>query len=327
MKKSRPRQQERGTRKWGIGISAGVLVLAVALAYGFQVRTNQAPATPFNAERAFADLKTIVSFGPRPAGSEALQKTRTYIVAELEKAGLKPQLDEFEVTTPRGRRRMTNVRAVRAGARPTSIALAGHYDTKLFEFQFVGANDGGSSTAWLLEMARATRDLKLENSLEFLFFDGEEAVGTPETVRNKTDWTDTDSLYGSRHDVDRRTRAGTLRQLKALILVDMIGDKDLSIQRDQNSTDWLTTIIWNTARNAGYTTQFLNSTHYITDDHIPFLNAGIPAADIIDFSYGPDHAYWHQAADTLDKTSGLSLKIVGDAVYLSLPEIDRRVNQ
>jgi Zn-dependent M28 family amino/carboxypeptidase len=158
----------------------------------------------------------------------------------------------------------------------------------------------------------------LQHSLEFLFFDGEEAV---------VDWSETDSLYGSKHDVDRRVKARTLSQLKALILVDMIGDKDLAIKREEQSTEWLNDVIWKTAQSLGHTREFPNDGHLIEDDHLPFLKAGIPAVDLIDFNYGPDHTYWHQAGDTLDKTSGQSLKIVGDTVYLSLAEIDRRVSQ
>ena len=209
---------------------------------------------------------------------------------------------------------MVNIRAVRPGPKPSIIALTGHYDTKLFDFPFVGASDGGSSAAWLLEMARATANLKLENTLEFIFFDGEEAV---------VEWTADDSVYGSRYDVDRRYRDGSLRQLKALILVDMIGDKNLNIRKETQSTDWLKTIIWNTAASLGYTREFPNDTLEVADDHIPYLKAGVPSVDLIDFDYPP----WHTAEDTLDKTSGRSLKIVGDVVYFSLPEIDRRASQ
>ena len=308
----------------------GGTVLVAAIAYGMQVgRPGQAPppavaqnaarTSPFNADRAFADLKTMVGFGPRPAGSDALARTRAYIVAELQKVGLKAELDEFEAVTPRGRKKMTNIRASRPGPRPGSIALVGHYDTKIFDnIPFVGANDGGSSAAWVLEMARATADLRLQSTLEFVFFDGEEAV---------VEWTDDDSVYGSRHDVDRRVKAGTLAQLKALILVDMIGDKDLVIPKESQSTEWLTTTIWSTAQSIGHGREFPNTFQTIEDDHIPFLHARVPAVDLIDFDYGPGHSYWHQASDTLDKTSGQSLKTVGDAVYLSLNEIDQRVSQ
>jgi glutaminyl-peptide cyclotransferase len=310
---------------------AGVLGIAVVFTvFGYgriakrsvEAPTQTAqPANPstFNADRAFADLRAIVAFGPRPAGSEALAKTRAYIVAELQKVGLKAELDEFEAVTPRGRKKMTNVRASRPGTRPGTIALVGHYDTKLFSnMTFVGANDGGSSAAWLLEMARATQALRLQNTLEFVFFDGEEAV---------VEWTVDDSVYGSKHDVVRRSKAGILQQLKAVILVDMIGDKNLNMEREAQSTPWLTETIWTTGRSIGYNQEFLNTMQTISDDHVPFLNARIPAVDIIDFDYGPGHSYWHQASDTLDKTSGRSLKVVGDAVYMSLVEIDRRASQ
>jgi hypothetical protein len=332
--KAQPAPPARQSKTPAWAMLLGGIVLVAAIAYGTRVvwppqptapslvaaaQTTAARTSPFNADRAFADLKAIVGFGPRPAGSEALASTRAYIVAELQKAGLKPELDEFEAVTPRGRKKMTNIRASRPGTLAGTIALAGHYDTKIFDnMTFVGANDGGSSAAWVLEMARATQDLRLQNTLEFIFFDGEEAV---------VEWTDDDSVYGSKHDVDRRVKTGTLRQLKALILVDMIGDKNLTIEKEEQSTEWLTTTIWNTARSLGYTKEFQESKQPISDDHVPYLKAGIAAVDIIDFDYGPGHSYWHQAGDTLDKTSGQSLKIVGDTVYWSLSEIDRRASQ
>jgi len=288
-----------------------VAILAAVVLYGFQRGPAVAPKTsPFNEQRAAADLKTLVEFGPRPAGSEAIERTRAYLIAELKKAGLEPQLDAFDARTPRGFRKMVNIRATRPGSKPTIIALTGHYDTKVFDFPFVGASDGGSSAAWLLEMARATANLKLENTLEFVFFDGEEAV---------VEWTADDSVYGSRHDVERRTRDRSVQQLKALILVDMIGDKNLDIKKEAQSTDWLKNIIWNTARSLGYAREFPNDSLEVSDDHIPYLKAGVPSVDLIDF----DYPAWHTAEDTLDKTSGRSLKIVGDVVYFSLPEIDR----
>ena len=253
-----------------------------------------------------------MAFGPRPAGSEALEKTRGYIIAELEKAGLKPQLDRFEAKTPRGVIKMVNIRAMRPGTKPTIIALTGHYDTKRFDFRFDGASDGGSSAAWLLEMARVTSNVKLENSLEFIFFDGEEAVVEWDLAK--------DSVYGSRYDVERRSKAGELKLIKALILVDMIGDRNLNIRRESGSTAWLTNAIWNTAHTLGFNREFLNEEVLIEDDHVPYLQAGVEAVDIIDL----DYPHWHQPSDTLDKTSARSLKIVGDVVYAALPQIDKR---
>ena len=292
------------------------IVLAAVVVYGLQ-RNPTAPSknSPFSEQRADTDLRTLVGFGPRPAGSEAIAKARNYIVSELGKAGLKAQLDEFDARTPRGFRHMVNIRATRPGSKPTTIAITGHYDTKLFDnFAFVGASDGGSSAAWLLEFARATAGLKLENTLEFVFFDGEEAV---------VEWTDDDSVYGSRHDVDRRYRDRTLNDVKALILVDMIGDKNLNIKKEGQSTTWLTNIIWNTAQSMGYGKELPNDVIEVADDHIPYLKAAIPAVDLIDF----DYPCWHMACDTLNQVSAHSLKIVGDVVYFSLPEIDRRLSQ
>jgi Zn-dependent M28 family amino/carboxypeptidase len=298
-----------------LSFTVGLLSLAAVLCGALLLaQSGSAKPSPFDASRSFADMKAMVDFGPRPAGSTAIDKARLYIVAELKKAGLKAELDTFDAVTPKGRRRMINVRAVRPGSTQATITLAGHFDTKVFdEFKFVGASDGASSTAWLLEMARITANLKLNSNLEFLFFDGEEAV---------VDWSDTDSRYGSRYDVDRRKKAGTLQQLKALVLVDMIGDKNLNIKREGQSTDWLTSIIWNNAHALGFNREFPNESIIVEDDHLPYLSAQVPASDLIDFDY-PD---WHKQSDTLDKVSGESLKKVGDAVYASLPEIDRRVS-
>jgi len=302
--------QAQMTKK--ISILAATGLFAAALAFGLQRAGGGRETSPFNQQRVAQDLQAIVGFGPRPAGSDAIGKTRAYIVSELQKAGLKPQLDEFDARTPRGVKHMVNIRASRAGSKPSIIAVTGHYDTKLFDdIRFVGANDGGSSAAWLLEFARCTRDLKLESTLEFVFFDGEEAV---------VEWTDEDSVYGSRHDVDRRLRNKNLTDVKAMILVDMIGDRNLNIKREGQSTRWLKDIIWSTAQSIGYAKEFPNDEIEVSDDHIPFLRAGVPAVDLIDF----DYPAWHSAADTLDKVDARSLKIVGDVVYFSLPLIDRR---
>jgi glutaminyl-peptide cyclotransferase len=290
-------------------VVAGLFV--TVLAYGLQRSAPVSRSSPFSEQRAGADLQTLVGFGPRPAGSDAIVKARNYIVAELQKAGLKPQLDEFDARTPRGFRHMVNIRALRPGAKPNLIAITGHYDTKVFDnIRFVGASDGGSSAAWLLEFARASADLKLQNTLEFIFFDGEEAV---------VEWTDDDSVYGSRHDVDRRLRDKKLGDLKAMLLVDMIGDKNLNIKKEAQSTGWLKDIIWNTAQSMGYVKEFPKDQIDVEDDHVPYLKAKVPAVDLIDF----DYPCWHMACDTLDQVSAHSLKIVGDVVYASLPEIDR----
>ena len=270
----------------------------------------------FDSSRAYEHLRRQVGFGPRPAGSAALARCREYILAELEAAGIETREDAFEATTPLGRARMVNVVATIPGRRAERIALATHYDTKLFrEFRFVGASDAASSTATVLELARVLKNRQNEFTIELLFFDGEEAV---------VDWyRNNDNTYGSRHYVQAAQQAGTLAGLKALLLLDMIGDRNLTIRRDSNSTPWLTDTIWASAANLGYQTNFLPEQTTIDDDHMPFLRAGIPAVDIIDL----DYPAWHTAQDDLAQVSARSLQVVGEVILDALPQIEQRLSE
>ena len=191
--------------------------------------------------------------------------------------------------------------------------VTGHYDTKLFEnFRFVGANDGASSAALLLELARELRGRKHTLTYWLVFFDGEEAV---------REWTDTDSVYGSRHLVQKLSSAGELGRIQAMILVDMIGDSNLVIHREENSTSWLTDMVFAAAHRLGYAKYFLDTPTAVEDDHIPFVNAGVAAVDLIDFN--PDDGYWHTARDTVDHCSPLSLTIVGRVVLATLADLEK----
>jgi glutaminyl-peptide cyclotransferase len=214
--------------------------------------------------------------------------------------------------------KMVNVIATIPGASSSGrLIIAGHYDTKRFEeFEFVGANDAGSSTAFLIELARVLKDRKNALPIELLFLDGEEAFG---------EWS-TGNTWGSRHYVlEAATDAASLKQIKAMILVDMIADKQLTIKRDENSTPWLNDVIWSAARKLNRR-EFVEETTLIEDDHLPFLRAGIPAVDIIDLEY-PDESmrYWHTAEDTLDKVSPESMQAVADVLLAALPAIELRV--
>lgn len=281
--------------------------------------------TDFSGEHAFNHVKAQVAFGPRPAGSAALEKTREYLVNELKSYGLKVWLDEFTPVTPQGKVKMKNVIAELPGESPNFIAIASHYDTKLYkEFTFVGANDGGSSTGALLEIARvlAADKTKRKFTYQFVFFDGEEAFCA--------EWSDClngkDHTYGSSHMVERLRAAKQLEQIKALVLLDMIGDKDLKIPREGNSSSWLTQAIWETARESSYGKYFPSSTQNTEDDHSRFLEAGVSAVDLIDFEYGGElNPWWHTKEDTLDKISAQSLKVVGDVVLLSLSKIEAQI--
>jgi Zn-dependent M28 family amino/carboxypeptidase len=274
-----------------------------------------AAATPaFDSTRAWRDLERQVAFGPRPSGSAALQKTREFILAELKAAGIETRTQAFIAKTPLGEVSMANVIGTIPGKRPERIAIASHFDTKLFkDIRFLGASDAASSTAALLELGRVLKSRANEYTIELLFFDGEEAV---------VEWSlNNDNTYGSRHYVQAAQQAGTLRGLQALVLLDMIGDKDLVIRRDANSTPWLVDIVWNAAARAGHRAVFSNELTSIDDDHMPFVRAGIPSVDIIDL----DYPAWHTADDTLDNVAARSLQIVGDVVLAALPDIEQRL--
>jgi glutaminyl-peptide cyclotransferase len=249
------------------------------------------------------------------AGSPGAQQTRDYIKAQLASLALKAEEQAFDATTPRGVVKMVNlrVRLPSTDTRDDRLLIAGHYDTKLFrDFRFVGANDGGSSTAFLLEIARALKGRANPIPIELVFFDGEEAV---------VDWnTGNDHTYGSRYYVERARKDGTLEQIRALVLVDMIGDRDLRILRESNSTRWLTETIWAAAARLRRT-EFVDEETPIEDDHVPFLQAGVPAVDIIDL----DYPAWHNERDTLDKVSATSLQAVADVLLAALPDIEKRL--
>jgi glutaminyl-peptide cyclotransferase len=283
-------------------------LLAVALVL-------QAPAlTRFDSNRAWEHLRQLVSLGPRPAGSAGIEQSRAYIRKQLAAAGI-PFVDQaWDAVTPRGSVRMVNLIATIPGARKDRLIVAGHYDTKRFDdIRFVGANDGGSSAAFLIELARVLKARKNPLTVELLFLDGEEAV---------VEWRGDDRTYGSRHYVEAARKDGSLRSLRGMILVDMVADRDLRLKRDLNSTPWLTDIIWDTARREKLGAYFLDESTQIEDDHLPFIQAGVPAVDLIDLEYAP----WHTAGDTLDAVSARSLQIVGDVVLAALPKIEARLS-
>ncbi len=268
----------------------------------------------FDSNKAWTHLREQVAIGPRPSGSTGNAKNRDYITKTLAAIGVKTVEQSWEAATPIGPIKMVNLIATIPGQRADRIVLASHFDTKLFrEFRFVGASDGASSTAALLELGRVIKARpQLPFTIELLFLDGEEATG---------EWRDPDNTYGSRHYVAVGSKAGTLKSLRALILLDMIGDRQLNIRRETNSTPWLTDIVWNVARKLGHQASFIAESMAVEDDHLPFLKAGVPAIDIIDL----DYAAWHTAQDTLDAVSARSLQIVGDVVVASLPEIEARL--
>jgi glutaminyl-peptide cyclotransferase len=298
---------------------AAAAVVAIASVACLSASQRQPAVPAFDAARAFEDLRTIVAIGPRPAGSEGARKTRDYIREQLTAAGLTVEEQPFDARTPLGVVKMVNVRVRVPGADSSRgrLIIAGHYDTKLFkDFVFVGANDGGSSTAFLIELGRALRHRRNALPIELLFLDGEEAV---------VEWQGLDHTYGSRHYVTAARANGTLKDIRAMILVDMIGDRDLRIPRDPRSTRWLTDTIWAAAKRLNRR-EFVDAEFPIEDDHIEFLQAGVPAVDLIDFTYPDENLrYWHTAEDTIDKCSPTSLQAVADVLLAALPDIEKRL--
>jgi Zn-dependent M28 family amino/carboxypeptidase len=296
---------------WRLAI--GVLAFTGAVA-----ASAQAPAAKFDSSRAWEHLRQMVAIGPRPAGSAGIEQTRTYIKDQLKAAGVGVVEQAWDDQTPLGKVHMVNLIAAIPGDRKDThdrIVISGHYDTKLFrDIRFVGASDAGSSAAFLIELARVLKARRNPLTVELLFLDGEEAV---------VEWQGNDHTYGSRHYVEVARRDGSLATLKANVLVDMIGDRDLRIKRDGYSTPWLTDIVWDAAKRLKLDTAFVPETTRIEDDHLPFLAAGVPSVDIIDLEYEP----WHTAKDTLDAVSARSLQTVGDVVLAALPAIEAHVQK
>lgn len=285
----------------------------------------------FDGDRAFEHVRKQVEFGPRPPGSPELEKTRGYMIDQLKSYGLKVTTDEFHPTTPVGDRKMVNVTGELPGESSDVIIVSSHYDTKLVkDFKFVGAVDGGSSTGELLELARVMAASKTKPKFTYwvVFFDGEEALcfdwdecHNPNPADPKKPLPD--NTYGSRRYVEQLVAHNEVKRVRAMILFDMMGYKNLRLGRDDMSTSWLQDIVYQTAKDIGYGTTFVDAREGVGgDDHEAFLRAEIDALDIIQLNSYP---YWHTKDDTLDKVSAKSLKIVGDVMMMSLPKIEERL--
>jgi Zn-dependent M28 family amino/carboxypeptidase len=267
-----------------------------------------------NAARAMQYTREVTAFGPRQIGSANHKRLEAYLRSQLKNDNLEE--DVFTANTPAGKIECRNFIAKFQGTKNGVIVVSGHYDTNYGLKNYVGANDGGSSTGLLLELANQLRGKKRDGySVWLVWFDAEEAV---------KDWTGDDGLYGSRHLAEKWRAAGMLTKIKAFMLLDMIGDADLNIDREQNSTSWLQDLLYQAAGNLGYRAYFFGRSLPITDDHVPFVQLGVPSVDIIDMSYGPNDSYHHTTKDTIDKVSAKSLGIVGDTVLATIHLLDAR---
>ena len=277
--------------------------------------TNEKLWDKVSGEKALAHVQKLVDFGPRPPGSDALEKSRSYIEQQLRDAGWEVSQQTFSDDTPRGKMTFVNLIARFRGktakaAAPPSFLLCSHYDTKIFDdIRFVGANDGGSSTGLLIELGRVLAERPaLASKIELVFFDGEEAV---------EEFTDRDGLYGSRHFANDLTNTKTAGQIRGGILLDMVGDRSLDITLPIDSPSEMARNIFAAAEALKCRDHF---TYFdrgeITDDHTPLNAAGISTIDLIDFDFPP----WHTAGDTIDKISAESLQTVGRVVIYYLTE-------
>jgi glutaminyl-peptide cyclotransferase len=270
----------------------------------------------FSGVSALTFTKKVVAFGPRPPDSNAIHNLQTYLRTEVKSLGWTISEDVFQANTPIGPRQMSNIIARLPGTSGRTVVISGHYDTKPTPgVPFVGANDGGSSTGLLLELARVLPKRSHKDEILLVWLDGEEAF---------VQWSDTDSLYGSRHLAAKWVADATAPRIKALINVDMVGDQDLQIVEETASTAWLRELVWDAARELGFSKHFGPSRGGVGDDHVPFLGKGIPALDLIDFDYGPGNSYWHTPQDTIDKLSAGSLEVVGKVILDVIRKLEDR---
>src|SRR6266446_1100492 len=269
----------------------------------------------FDGKRAFAHVAKQVTFGPRPSGSPAIGQVQDYLQSELKSYGCKVETDSFGADTPVGRLPMKNILVKIPGEKPGTILLGTHYDTKRLE-NFVGADDSGSSTAVMLELARLLCPQHGKYAVWIAFFDGEEAV--------RLQWEDPDNRYGSRQMAARFANSGDIKKIRAFLLADIVGGRNSRFRRDDSSTKWLTDLVWDVAARLGYASLFLNELTGIGgDDHHSFTQRGVPAVDVIDL-IANEVPYWHTPQDTLDKISAKNLAIVGHVFLESVKQLQSK---
>jgi len=279
----------------------------------------------FDGAKAYEYAREFVAIGPRWPTGPGHAKAEAFLRDHFERDHDQVEEDNFTADTPIGPVPLCNFIVRFAGTKPGIIVLGSHYETNypLRNINFVGANDGGSTTGLLMAIGDRLHDeaahspnKKLQGySVWLVFFDGEEAFQA---------WSRSDSTYGSRHLAAKWGRDGTLNQIKAFLLADMIGDKDLDIQRETNSTSWLVSLVDEAVKKFGYQHYFFQEDMAVEDDHLPFVERGVPSIDIIDLDYGPNNSYHHTAQDTMDKISAHSLTIDGDVFMEAIRLIDQR---
>ncbi len=280
---------------------------------------DSGPPPTFDGDRAMQYVKDIVKFGPRPLGSANHKKVEDYLDSRLK--GDQVEDDVFTADTPVGKFPVHNIVAKYPGAKDGIIIVASHYDTNypLKDTSYVGANDGASTSGLLLELASQLRGKTRDGYSVWLVWDDAEEAMIPDTQKPFME----DSLYGITHLAEKWQADGTLKKVKAFLLTDMIGDADLEVEKDLNSTPWLENVVYEAATRVGYQSHFFTRTNQVSDDHLPFMKRGVPCADLIDFTYGYNNVFWHNPQDTVDKLSPKSLQIVGTVVLETIRILDK----
>ena len=304
---------------------AAFLGLLLAVSPAHAQKTAAHPAGKFSGQAAYDLTKQYIAAAPHrwigsPDHAKAEAFIKSHFTAEAAKGNF--ETDSFTASTPAGQMAMKNFIVRYPGKKDGVIVIASHYETNypLRDIDFVGANDGGATSAFLMELGNYLRAHPPEGySVWLVFDDGEEAIQS---------WSDRDSLYGTRHLAAKWSQDGTIKKIKAFLVVDMIGDKDLNIDRDSNSTPWLLDLLATAAKNTGHSASIFKNETTVMDDHLPFRQRGVPVLDVIDLDYGPptqehpEGGYHHTALDTLDKVSPRSLQIAGDLVVEMIKLID-----
>jgi Zn-dependent M28 family amino/carboxypeptidase len=281
---------------------------------------GDSPAT-FDGARAYEHVHRLVEIGPRPPASEGIHRAQAYIIGQLKSFGCLVEEHNFHASTAIGDLAMKSIVVKLHGSGSGIILYATHYDTLRMP-SFVGADDGGSGTGTMLELARLFCARKNALNVWIVFFDGEEAQGNW-TDAASVKWSDSNATFGSREMAAQMALSGDLKRTKAMILADMIGPANVKIERDTNSTLWLTDLIRSTAAQLGYKNNFVDENYPISgDDHLSFIRRGVAACDLIDFSVLD--TYWHTPQDTLDKVDAQSLTIVGQVLAETLPRLEKK---
>lgn len=298
-----------------------ILLSGLLLLAGCKKEDQPVEQPKFDGERAFKEVVALVQFTPRDVGTPNGQKAAEHIFQRLKAFGVKAEIDTFTDQTPDGEKTMHNVVGRIPGRKDEWIIVGSHFDTMPGIDNFQGANDGGSSTGVLLELARVLSGTKLDTGIIFAFFDGEEGIAH---------YKEGDGLHGSRHMADQLLKSGESKNVKGMILLDMVGDRDLHFVLPTNSSQFLSKTMFAAAHATGHRDCFsLSSNTFITDDHVPFMQIGIPSIDLIDFKYGSApglNNYWHTDKDNLDNISEGSLQTTGSVVLEAIRMLTTKGN-